>query len=112
MAGWAPGLAGWPRGGNGWTDGQTENLSILQDFIPYRDRCPASPMKTKLKVEQGKGTADHLMPLGYLFVRLDCEQGGRTDKISSTFYTVESTGHRPFGAAAQKVPYFSSYFAR
>ena len=24
------------------------------------------PMKTKEKVEQGKGTADHLMPLGYL----------------------------------------------
>ena len=24
-------------------------------------------MKTKEKVEQGKGTADHLMPLGYLF---------------------------------------------
>ena len=23
------------------------------------------PMKTKKKVEQGKGTADHLMPLGY-----------------------------------------------
>ena len=26
-----------------------------------------SPMKTKEKVEQGKGTADHLMPLGYFF---------------------------------------------
>jgi len=25
-------------------------------------------MKTKEKVEQGKGTADHLMPLGYLFL--------------------------------------------
>ena len=24
-------------------------------------------MKTKEKVEQGKGTTDHLMPLGYLF---------------------------------------------
>ena len=27
-------------------------------------------MKTKEKVEQGKGTADHLMPLGYLFTPL------------------------------------------
>ena len=27
-----------------------------------------SPMKTKKKVEQGKGTADHLMPLGYLLI--------------------------------------------
>ena len=25
-------------------------------------------MKTKEKVEQGKGTADHLMPLGYFFL--------------------------------------------
>ena len=61
MAGWASGLAGWPRGG-GWTEGRTdvwtENLPILQDLVP---------MKTEEKVEQGKGTADHLMPLGYLF---------------------------------------------
>ena len=48
-------------------DGRTENLPVLQDFVPYRGRYPASPMKTKEKVEQGKGTADHLMPLGYLF---------------------------------------------
>ena len=30
-----------------WMDGQTdvhrENLPILQDFVPYRGRCPASP---------------------------------------------------------------------
>ena len=25
-------------------------------------------MKTQEKVEQGKGTADHLVPLGYLFM--------------------------------------------
>ena len=49
------------------TNGRTENLPILQDFVPYRGRCPASPLKTKEKVKQGKGTADHLMPLGYLF---------------------------------------------
>ena len=49
------------------TYGHMENLPILQDFVPYWGRCPASPMKTKEKVEQGKGTADHLMPLGYLF---------------------------------------------
>ena len=24
-----------------WTDGRTENLPILQDFVPYRGRCPA-----------------------------------------------------------------------
>ena len=64
LAGWATGLAGWPRGGYVWT----ENLPILQDFVPYWGCCPASPMKTKKKVEQGKGTADHLMPLGYLLI--------------------------------------------
>ena len=50
-----------------WTNGQTdeqtnvqmENLPILQDFVPNQGRCPASPMKPKEKVEQGKGTADH-----------------------------------------------------
>ena len=38
-----------------------KNLTILQDFVPYRGRCPASPHE-KEKVELGK-----LMPLGYLF---------------------------------------------
>ena len=50
---------------DGWTDRQMKNLLILQDLVPYQGRCPASPIKTKEKVEQGKGTADHLMPLGY-----------------------------------------------
>ena len=53
---------------DGRMNGRTENLPILQDFVPYRGRCPASPMKTMEKVEQGKGTADHLMPLGYSFL--------------------------------------------
>ena len=60
--------------------GRMENLPILQDFVPYRGRCPASikitEKKTKGKtVEQGQGTADHLMPLGdwftlYIFIFL------------------------------------------
>ena len=44
-----------------------------QKIFPfYRTSSPIGaaalppPMKTKEKVEQGKGTADHLMPLGYL----------------------------------------------
>ena len=49
-------------------DERTENIPILQDFVAYRGRCPASPHETKEEVEQGKGTADHLMPLGYLFI--------------------------------------------
>ena len=43
------------------TNGWTENLPILQDFVPYRGRCPASPHKNQGKVEQGKGTADHFI---------------------------------------------------
>ena len=35
-------------------------------------------MKTKEKVEQGKGTAEHMMPLGYLLLM----HYGRTDKAS------------------------------
>ena len=34
LTGWASGLAGWPRGGDKRTDGRTENLPILQDFVP------------------------------------------------------------------------------
>ena len=49
-----------------------EFLPILQDFVPYRGRCPAAIEVTikktiKEKVEQGKGTGDHLMPLGDWF---------------------------------------------
>ena len=54
---------------NRLTDGRMEILPILQDFVPYQGRCPASIKITEKKtigktVEQGQGTADHLMPLG------------------------------------------------
>ena len=58
LAGWASGLAGWPRGGTNKrtdertdkrTDERTENLPILQDFVPYRGRCPTRIFKKKLK---------------------------------------------------------------
>ena len=73
---WLAGPEAWldgPGGGNGrtdgqmdgWTDGRTENLPILQDFVPYRDRCPATAhLQPK---NWGKGTADH-MPLGDWFI--------------------------------------------
>ena len=40
LAGWASGLAGWPRGGDLHTYVRTENLPILQDFVPFWGRCP------------------------------------------------------------------------
>ena len=42
----------------GWMDSCTVFLPILQDFVTYRGCC--QPEKEK----PGKGTADHLMPLG------------------------------------------------
>ena len=71
MAGWASGLAGWSRGGNGQTDGRTNERKISQFYrtlSPIGAAALPPPMKTKEKVEKGKGTADHLMPLGYLFL--------------------------------------------
>ena len=45
--GWLAGPQAWldgPEGGDvrtyGRTNGRTENLPILQDFVPYRGRCP------------------------------------------------------------------------
>ena len=61
---------GWKEG---WMDGQTdgrmnewtENLPILQDFVPYWDRCPAkAQLQPDNYIKRCKGTADHMMPLG------------------------------------------------
>ena len=48
-------------------DGCTEFLPILQDFVPSWDRCPATLCNFKTVKKQGKGTADHMMPLGNWF---------------------------------------------
>ena len=38
-------------------DGRTENLPILQDFVPYRGRCPKSGKRGRRRreVESGLG---------------------------------------------------------
>ena len=42
-----------------------ENLPILQDFVPYWGSCPATAqLQPENIMKQGKGTADHMMPLG------------------------------------------------
>ena len=51
------------------TDGRTNGRKIsplYRTLSPIGAAALPPPMKTKEKVEQGKGTADHLMPLGYL----------------------------------------------
>ena len=50
-------------------DGRTYGQKISPFYrtsSPIGAAALPPPMKTKEKVEQGKGTADHLMPLGYL----------------------------------------------
>ena len=52
---------------DGQTDEQTENLPILQDFDPYRGRCPATAqLQLENSIKRGKGTANHIMPLADL----------------------------------------------
>ena len=50
-------------------DGRTDGRKISplnRTSSPIEAVALPPPMKTKEKVEQGKGTADHLIPLGYL----------------------------------------------
>ena len=63
-------MDGWTdRWMDGRTDGRMENLPILQDFVPYWGRCPATAqLQTKNYIKRGKGTADHMMPLGDWFI--------------------------------------------
>ena len=64
-----PSRGGWTDGRTyGWMYGQTENLPILQDFIPYQGCCPATAqLQPKNCIKWGKGTANHMMPLGDWF---------------------------------------------
>ena len=68
MAQWGERMDGWT---DGWTDRQTDKWKISPFYrtsSPIRAAALPAPMKTNKKVEQGKGTADHLMPLGYLLL--------------------------------------------
>ena len=49
-------------------DGQKENIPFYRTLSPIEAAALPPPMKTKEKVEQGKGTTDYLMPSGYLLV--------------------------------------------
>ena len=76
LAGWLGLRPGWLGLRPSWMvqRGETNEWTNKQKISPfYRTLTPIGaaalppPMKTKEKVQQGKGTADHLMPLGYLF---------------------------------------------
>ena len=50
---------------NEWTD--KNSPCVLQDFVPFR-AAALLPLKFTLKMlKQGKGIADHILPLGDLF---------------------------------------------
>ena len=72
--GWLGLRPGWMALRGGQTDKRTNKQTNVQKISPfYRTSSPIKaaalppPMKIKEKVEQGKETADHFMPLGYLF---------------------------------------------
>ena len=50
---------------DGRMDGWSENFPILWDFVPHWGRCPATAqLQLENTLKQGKGTSDHIMPLG------------------------------------------------
>ena len=57
---WLPGPQAWLDGPDGGMDGRTNKRT---DY----GKSPHSTGLLTNKEKQGKGTADHLMPLGYLF---------------------------------------------
>merc|ERR1712105_562043 len=75
---WLAGSQAWLAGPQAWLDGPeggTYGRMNERKISPfYRTLSPIGaaalppPMKTKEKVKQAKGTAAHLMPLGYLFI--------------------------------------------
>ena len=52
----------------GRTDVRTENLPILQDFVPYRGRYPASPHENQGKSRAGQGNRRPFDAFGLLIL--------------------------------------------
>ena len=65
LAGWASGLARWPRGGNGQTNGWANDQKVSPFYSTWSPIGATAllPPENQEKVEQGKGSADHLVPL-------------------------------------------------
>ena len=62
-------------------DGRTDGWKVspfYRTLSPIGAAALPSPMKTKEKVEQGKGTADLLMPLGYFLASLTWQKQNGT----------------------------------
>ena len=80
---WLAGPQAWLAGPQAWLEGPEGGRTDKRKIFPfYRTSSPIraaalpATMKNKEKVEQGKGTADHLMPLGY-FILLNSTGNGK-----------------------------------
>ena len=62
-----PKINQWPRGGTYICMNGRKISPFYRTLSPIGAAALPAPMKTKEKVEQGKGTADHLLPLGDCF---------------------------------------------
>merc|ERR1712183_125856 len=92
-SGFRPGWMAQGGGSDGRTNGQTnvwKNSPFYRTLSPIGAAALPPPIKTKEKVEQGKGTADHLMPLGYLFFLSQCKL---TPKCYQTCVTAPAHTH-------------------
>ena len=59
----------WAPWGDGRINKWTDDLPILQGFVPYKGRCPTTAqLLLENSIKRGKGTADHMMPLGDWFM--------------------------------------------
>ena len=54
-----------------------EILSIPQNFVPCRGRCPTILCDFTISKRQGKGTADLMMPFGVLFIMIAGKIAGK-----------------------------------
>ena len=58
---------GWMAQRGEWTNRLTENVSILQDFVPYQGGCPASPHENQGESRAGQGNCWPFDTFGQLF---------------------------------------------
>ena len=58
---------GWMAQRGEWTNRLTENVPILQDFVPYQGGCPASPHENQGESRAGQGNCWPFDTFGQLF---------------------------------------------
>ena len=74
------------------TEGQTDRLPPCSTGLhPLWGRCPASPGSNSESFKAGQqGIADHILPLGNLYLFVLCQGGITWEKINGSFYSLHS----------------------